>query len=98
LCCSSNRNFQSNKVQIISKVFQLFFLSVLFYRFRTPKDTGTKEDGFELLSHATRLERKGQIEEALKAYLYISEKYSEHEVGKDAKISYDVLQKNKNGG
>jgi len=65
----------------------------LFYRFRIPPDSGSEDDGYELLERALRLERKGRIEDALKAYEEIAEKYAHHSAGLDAKKSAENLRR-----
>ena len=67
-------------------------LAGLFFRFRQPRDGGTEEDGYELLTQATRLEREGRIQEALAAYRHVAEKYSHTPAGQDAQISIESLQ------
>jgi hypothetical protein len=70
----------------------LIVLSGLFYRFRTPRDTGAVDDGYELLERAVRLERTGQVQEALKAYEYIASRYSHTTAGQDAQKSIESLK------
>jgi hypothetical protein len=73
-------------------IISFLILGSLFYRFRTPPDRGTVDDGYELLRHALRLERKGQVEQALKAYEYIATRYSHTTAGQDAQKSIENLK------
>ena len=70
----------------------VIILTGLFFRFRQPRDRGTAEDGYELLTQATRLETQGHIQEALAAYRHVAEKYSHTAAGQDAQKSIESLQ------
>ena len=70
----------------------ILVLSGLFYRFRIPPDRGIVDDGYELLERALRLEMKGQILEALKAYEYVAARYSHTTAGQDAQKSIESLR------
>jgi hypothetical protein len=73
-------------------IASIVVLSGLFYRFRTPPDRGTLEDGYELLDRALRLEKEGRIEDAIKAYEYIAVRYSATAAGQDAQKSIESLR------
>ena len=73
-------------------IISIVVLSALFYRFRKPPDSGTIDDGYELLERAIRLEKKGQIEDAIKAYEYVAVRYSHTTAGQDARKSIESLR------
>src|SRR5215469_16170692 len=50
---------------------------------------GTEDEGYELLSDATKLERQGRVQEALAAYQRIVDKYSHTAAGADAQKSIE---------
>jgi hypothetical protein len=76
----------------VGGIICILVLSGLFYRFRTPPDRGTIDDGYELLERAVLLERKGKVEEALKAYEYVAARYSSTAAGQDAQKSIQGLR------
>lgn len=53
---------------------------------------GTEDEGYELLSDATNLERQGRVQEALAAYQRIIDTYSHTAAGEDARKSLESLQ------
>ena len=57
----------------------------LFYR-----DSG--DDGYKLLEHASHLERRGRVQEALELYQEIAAKYSHTTAGQDALVSIKTLR------
>lgn len=69
----------------------MVILTTLFYRFRIAPDRGTQDDGYELLERATRLERKGCVQEALTAYEDIARRYARTSAGIDAQKSLESL-------
>lgn len=70
----------------------IVILTTLFYRFRIASDKGTQDDGYELLERATRLERKGCIQEALTSYEDIARRYAHTSAGIDAQASLESLR------
>jgi hypothetical protein len=85
-------------VGIINHVFTpgglicVVVLSALFYHFRTPRDSGTADDGYELIQRAISLEKQGKIDEAIKAYEYVAGRYSHTPAGQDAEKSIQSLK------
>lgn len=67
-------------------------LGIFFYRYKKPRDGGTENDGYELLSQATHLETQGRIQEAVAAYEKIAIKYSHTAAGQDAQKSLESLR------
>lgn len=59
---------------------------------RFEADAKTEASGYELLERATRLEAKGNVQEALAAYRQVAEKYSHTAAGQDAQKSLESLQ------
>jgi hypothetical protein len=53
---------------------------------------GTEEEGYELLSQATKLEVQGRIREALFAYQRVADRYSHTTAGYDARKSLESLR------
>ena len=64
----------------------------LFRSFR-PKEQKDLEGAAKLYEKATKLERRGQIKEALTAYDDIATRFADTETGDDAKISAENLRK-----
>jgi hypothetical protein len=104
-----NRNGDSFSVSVILfyaliRLFNMLnviyfgFLGWLFFRFRIPRDSGSVDAGYELLQCALRLETKGQIQEALKAYEDVALRYAHTPAGQDAKKSIESLQANRTTG
>lgn len=54
--------------------------------------TGTEDEGYELLSQATKLERAGQVQKALLAYQRVADLHPHNGAGHDAKISIESLR------
>jgi hypothetical protein len=52
----------------------------------------TDNEGYELLEEATKLERKGRVQEAIAAYHHIADKYSRTAAGHDALKSIEGLR------
>lgn len=71
----------------------LVVLVAVFSCYKKPRDGGTEEDGYELLSQATHLEAEGRILEATAAYEKIATKYSHTTAGTDAQRSLESLQR-----
>ena len=63
----------------------LIITFVVFRAFRKPK----ADDAYDCYEVANRLKRKGQIKEALAAYDDIASRFSDTDIGNDAKISAD---------
>jgi hypothetical protein len=63
-----------------------------YFHFRPPNDSGSVDDGYELLSHATKLEREGRAQAAIKAYEDIARAYANTSAGLDAQTSLDALR------
>ena len=67
----------------------LIITYVCFRAYRKPK----ADDAYDCYEVANRLKRKGQIKEALAAYDDIASRFSDTDIGNDAKISADELRK-----
>jgi hypothetical protein len=62
-------------------------------RYNSRHTRRTREDlGYEELAHGARLERKGQVQEALAAYQTVVEEYPHTNASEDAKKSIESLQ------
>jgi hypothetical protein len=52
----------------------------------------TEDEKYELLNRATKLETKGRVDDALKAYRELAEKYPDSAAGRDARKSLESLE------
>ena len=77
----------------VGGILIVVILGSLFALFRRPSIKGTGNDPQPLFKQAMKLESSYKTQEALALYADIAKRFPETEVGRDAKISYEMLLK-----